>query len=170
MSVHSITNLEDLLIHELQDLLSAERQLVGSLPPVNDAATDAALRRTITEHLAETQAHAERLENALAALDAPVRSVLCEAMQGLITELKRAMTLIEAGDVRDAAIIARLQRIEHYEIAGYGCARAFAEEVGRGDVVDLLTATLEEERSADRGLTLIAESRVNPAAAPTDAG
>jgi ferritin-like metal-binding protein YciE len=153
--------LEDLLIHELKDLYSAEKQLTKALPKMGKAATSEDLQRAIEEHLEETQGHVERLETIFGQLEVSHRGAKCVAMEGLITEGKHILEEDMEDDVRDAAIIAAAQRVEHYEIAGYGCARTFAQQLGHDQVATLLQETLDEEKAADEKLTEIAVQSVN---------
>ncbi|MGF1451680.1 MAG: ferritin-like domain-containing protein [Opitutales bacterium] len=148
-------NLTELLQHEVQDLYSAENQLVGALPKMEEAATDPGLKSAFREHLAETKGHVTRLEEAAKHLGIDPEGETCEAMQGLIAEGEEIAQIAEPS-VRDAALIAAGQRVEHYEMAGYGSAAAFAEQTGHREVQDLLAATLQEETSADATLNKIA--------------
>jgi ferritin-like metal-binding protein YciE len=157
--------LEDLFHHELKDLYSAEKQLTKALPKMAKAATNEDLRTAFESHLEETEGHVERLEKILSKLGLGTRGPKCAAMEGLIEEGKEVLEEEMEDDVRDAALIAAAQRVEHYEMAGYGCARTFAEQLGHDDAVALLQATLDEERGADEKLTQIALSGVNQTAA-----
>jgi ferritin-like metal-binding protein YciE len=148
-----LENLEELLVHELKDLYSAETQLVKALSRMVKAATDDTLRHGFQSHLKETQGHVQRLERALKALGESPRGKTCKAMQGLIAEGKETIAEKAEPEVRDAALIVAAQKIEHYEIAGYGSSRAFAELLGHDDVVELLDQTLAEEKAADVKLT-----------------
>jgi ferritin-like metal-binding protein YciE len=159
-----IVTLRDLYIAELQDLLDAEQQILQELPSLANASTSAALRRAFDDHLGETQVHAERLELLLRKLDAAQRGAPCEAIRGLIAEGRRRVAEGERGDVLDAALIGAAQRIEHYEIAAYGCARTYARILGDRDAETLLQQTLDEEGKADARLTRIAERGINQAA------
>jgi ferritin-like metal-binding protein YciE len=158
-------NLDDLFLHQLEDLYDAERRLVGALPKMCDAATSTRLAKAFRDHQAETENHVKRLEHVFALLGKEPERETCPAMKGLIEE---AETMINAkGDdtTRDAALVAAAQRVEHYEMAGYGTARALAQQIGRDDAADLLQQTLDEEKAADKLLTQIAEDGVNVAAA-----
>jgi ferritin-like metal-binding protein YciE len=153
--------LRDLLIHELKDLYSAEKQLVKALPKVARAATNADLRAGVEQHLEETREHVNRLEQIFEQLGTSGRGPKCKGMEGLIEE---SSTLIEDEpdeEVLDAGLICGSQKIEHYEIAGYGCARAFAELLGEEEVMELLRQTLDEEKATDVKLTKLALSAVN---------
>ena len=153
--------LHDLYIHELKDLYSAEKQLLKALPKMAKAATNDQLREALESHLEETETQAERLEKLLKELDTTTRGPKCAAMEGLVEEGKHALEEEMTDDVRDVAIICACQRVEHYEIAGYGCARTFARMLGFDDAADLLQQTLDEEKAADEKLTEIAMETVN---------
>lgn len=153
--------LNDLFVHELKDLYSAEKQLLKALPKMAKAATNEDLREALENHLAETEEQFSRLEEILESLDVSPRGAKCPAMEGLIEEGKEFLEEDTEDDVRDAAIICSAQRVEHYEIAAYGCARTFAEQLGHDQAAQLLQQTLDEEKSADGKLTEIAVSRVN---------
>lgn len=160
----SLESMHDLLVHELKDLHSAEKQLVKALPQMAKAASHPKLREAIENHLKETQEQATRIEKALELVGATGRGETCAAMQGLIEEGKKLVSEKAAEAVRDAGIIASAQRIEHYEMAAYGCARAFAEALGEREVVELLSSSLEEEATANESLTELAEKTINPLA------
>jgi ferritin-like metal-binding protein YciE len=157
--------LEDLLAHELKDLLSAEKQITKALPKMIKSVCNEDLRQALEHHLQETEEQISRLEQVFDKLGLPVRGMKCEAMEGLIEEGKKALEEDMEETVRDAAIIAAAQRVEHYEIAGYGCARTFAQHLGHDEVADLLQRTLDEEKAADEKLTMIATQHVNAEAA-----
>jgi len=152
----TLNTLDDLLIAQVKDLYSAETQLVEALPRVASSATNSRLRDTISAHLDETKAHVTRLEEVFHALQVPVESEFCHGMEGLLHEANDDMGTMGDPVVKDAAIIANAQRIEHYEIAGYGTAATLAHEIGREDVARILHATLSEEKSADEKLTKVA--------------
>jgi ferritin-like metal-binding protein YciE len=153
-----LNNLSDLLVHELQDLYSAENQLVKALPKMAKAASSEELQSGFTEHLEQTKQHVERLERAMEILGASPKGKTCKAMQGLIAEGEEILEEDASASVRDAALIAAAQKVEHYEIAGYGSARTFAELLSQDDVAELLQETLDEEGDTDKRLTAIAES------------
>jgi ferritin-like metal-binding protein YciE len=160
----SLESMQDLLLNELRDLYSAEKQLVKALPKMAKAARFAGLKDALQDHLDQTRGHVARLDEAFRVLDASGGGKKCKGMEGLIEEGDEMCD--EDGDdsVRDAGIIAAAQRVEHYEIAGYGCAIAFAKALGEDEVAALLTETREEEEAADEKLTTLAEESVNPAA------
>jgi ferritin-like metal-binding protein YciE len=155
--------LNDLFLHELKDLYSAEKQLTKALPKMAKAANNGALKEAVQSHLEETQGHVERLEQIFEQLDASPRGAKCKAMEGLIEEGKELIDEAAEDDVLDAALISAAQRVEHYEIAGYGSARTFAERLGNDQAARLLQQTLDEEAAADKKLTEISNT-VNEAA------
>ena len=161
----SLDTMRDLLIHELSDLHSAERQLVAALPKMAKAATSPKLKQAFTAHLAETKGHVERLNQVFAALDEKPKRMKCKGMEGLIEE--GSSMAQEDGDdaVRDAGLIGAAQRVEHYEISAYGTAIAFAESIGETKAVTLLKKSLSEEEAADGKLSAIAEGGINEDAA-----
>ncbi|HEX5444674.1 MAG TPA: ferritin-like domain-containing protein [Pirellulales bacterium] len=163
----TLGNLNDLLVQQLEDLYSAEDQLIKALPKMAQAASSSRLKTAFEAHLQDTMQHKQRLEKALQGLGAKPGGEKCEAMAGLISEGNEIATTLGDPDVKDAALIAAAQRVEHYEIAGYGCARTFARRLGRDDIAQLLQETLQNEVETDRLLTEIAESSANPAAAAT---
>ncbi|HUE70909.1 MAG TPA: ferritin-like domain-containing protein [Pirellulaceae bacterium] len=159
----AMKNMNDLLVHELKDLYSAEKQLIKALPKMIKAADNEELRSALENHMGETEEHVSRLESILSELEIPTRGAKCQAMEGLIEEGKSILEDEMEDEVRDAAIICAAQRVEHYEIAAYGCARTFAQQLGYDDAAQLLQQTLDEERAADEKLTQIAMGRVNMA-------
>lgn len=161
----TLDNLQDLLIQQLQDLYSAEDQLISALPKMAEAAFGSQLKSAFETHLQETRRQKERLERAFQLLGHEATAEKCQAMAGLITEGSEIIHATGDAEVKDAALIAAAQRVEHYEIAGYGCARAFARQLHLHDVAELLQQTLAEESRTDQLLTEIAESSVNPVAA-----
>jgi ferritin-like metal-binding protein YciE len=150
--------MHDLFVQELKDLYNAENQLVKALPKMAKAATDPELQRAFQNHLTETINQVKRLEQIGAQMEIEPKGKKCKAMEGLIQEGREAIDEYEDDNVRDAALIAAAQRVEHYEIAGYGCARTFAKLLGYDDAAELLQATLDEEGNADKILTSIAEN------------
>lgn len=156
-----LQSLRDALIHDLQDLYSAEVQLTKALPKMAKAASHDELATAFEDHLEQTQGHVKRLEKALKLLDASHGREKCKAMEGLIEEGKKILEEDASDEVRDALLISIAQKVEHYEIAGYGTARTFAQHLGEDDVADLLQETLDEESETDERLTEIAESVVN---------
>jgi len=160
-----LNSLEDLFIHELKDLYSAETQLVKALPKMAKAATNEDLKAAFEDHLEETKGHVERLEQVAEACDCALTGHRCKAMEGLIAEGSELISEDAEDSVRDAGLIGAAQRVEHYEIAGYGTTRALAKCLGYDNAVQLLSETLEEEKNADRALTALAESAINAEAA-----
>lgn len=157
----NLNSLEDLYVDQVRDLYSAESQLVKALPMMAKAASSPELRQAIEMHLRQTEGHVQRLEQIAQGLSTRPSGKTCKAMEGLIAEGQEVLK--EKGDkaVIDAAMIAAAQRIEHYEMAGYGCARTYANQLGRTQDVQLLEQTLNEERRADEQLTQIAERSIN---------
>jgi ferritin-like metal-binding protein YciE len=153
-----IENLRELLVHELKDLYSAETQLVKALPKMAKAATDEDLVAAFEEHTEQTQTHVERLDRIFELLGEKPRGKTCEAMKGLIAEGQEVISEEATDEVKDAALIAAAQKVEHYEIAGYGTVRTFASLLGQQDVADILQETLDEEGETDKKLTEIAEA------------
>jgi len=156
--------LEDLFAHELKDLYSAEKQLLKALPKMAKAAESDVLRDAFESHLQETEVHVERLVSIFEDLELSGRGVKCAAMEGLIEEGSEVLEADMDAEVKDAALICAAQRVEHYEIAAYGCARTFAERLGHQEIAKLLQQTLDEEGAADAKLTEIALNSVNAAA------
>jgi ferritin-like metal-binding protein YciE len=152
----------DLFELELKDLYSAEKQLTKALPKMAKAATNDELKQAFESHLEETEGQIERLETIFKQLDISYARVeKCKAMEGLIEEGKKLMEEGLEPEVLDAGLICAAQKVEHYEIAGYGCARTFAQQLGHTEIAELLQETLDEEGNADKKLTEIAESVVN---------
>ncbi|HYE94969.1 MAG TPA: ferritin-like domain-containing protein [Rubricoccaceae bacterium] len=161
-SAESLNSFDDLYLMQLRDLHSAESQLIEALPKMAQATTHPELRQAFEDHLVQTQQHKARLEEVFHALGEDPGGHTCEAMKGLIKEGNEVIGADADPGVRDAALIAAAQRVEHYEMAGYGCAATFAERLGRTEDKALLGQTLDEEKEADSLLTRIAEQVVNP--------
>ncbi len=153
--------LDDLFLHNLKDIYNAEKQLVKALPKMAKGATSENLRTAILDHLQETHGQVERLEQVFQLLDVGARGIKCAAMEGLVEEGAEVLEDDFEGAVRDAAIIAAANKVEHYEIATYGTLISFARLLGHGDIEELLQATLDEEKAADQKLTELAESEIN---------
>lgn len=153
-----LENLKDLYIHELKDLHSAEKQLTKALPKMAKAASNEELGDAFREHLEQTEEHVRRLEKILESHDETFRGAKCKGMEGLIKEGSEMIEEDGDDDVRDAGLISAAQRVEHYEIAGYGCARTYAELLGDNDGAELLQQTLDEEKATDEKLTELAGS------------
>jgi ferritin-like metal-binding protein YciE len=148
-------SLKDLYIDELKDLYSAETQLVKALPKMAKAATSPDLQAGFEEHLEQTKTHVQRLETIFEQLGESPKGKKCKGMEGLIEEGSEAIEEYE-GELLDAALIGAAQRVEHYEMAGYGTVIAFAEELGESEQVTLLNETLEEEKETDEKLSGLA--------------
>lgn len=153
--------LKDLFEHQLKDLYSAENQLIDALPKLVEEANDSALKQAFKDHLEETKDHKKRIEKICDELEISPEGETCKAMQGLIKETKSFIEEGKDDDVSDAGLIAEAQRVEHYEISGYGTAARYAKELGYHDISIMLQQTLDEEYSADNKLTKLAESRLN---------
>ncbi len=161
----NFNSMDALLVDQLQDLYDAEQRLTKALPKMADAAHNPTLKAAVQQHLRETQNHVNRLERAFQLLGKSPQAKTCEAMKGLVSEGDEVISANGAPEIKDAALIAAAQRVEHYEIAGYGSARTFAQRLGKQDVARLLQETLDEEAATDKKLTQIAERSVNPQAA-----
>jgi ferritin-like metal-binding protein YciE len=169
LSHMKLKTLEDLFVHELKDLFSAENQLVKALPKMAKAATHEELKAGFEEHLEETKIHVERLNEIAELCECKLTGHKCKAMEGLIEEGQELISEDAEDAVRDAGLIGAAQRVEHYEIAGYGTARALAAVLGYEEAVELLTQTLDEEKATDEKLTELAENIVNADAAEAGA-
>lgn len=165
----SFNSLDDLFYDQLKDLYDAEQRLTDALPKMADAASSNELQQAFRQHLSETEHHVDRLERVFEMIGKDADRKTCDAMKGLISEGEEVLDADGDREVRDAALIAAAQRVEHYEIAAYGTARNFAQRLGRDDVARLLQETLDEEGSADKRLTGLAESQINPRAAHSGA-
>lgn len=154
-------SLEDLFHEQVKDLYSAEKQIIEALPKMAKAASNAKLKKAFEDHLEETKAQKTRLEKIGKQLDFKIDGHVCEATKGLVKEGQEMIEMNAEEEVRDAGLIACAQRIEHYEISGYGTARHYAEKLGFKEAMNLLAATLEEEQKADTSLNKLAKSKVN---------
>jgi ferritin-like metal-binding protein YciE len=150
--------LRGLYIDELKDLYSAETQLVKALPKMAKAATSPKLKAGFEKHLTQTEGHVQRLEKIFADLDEDPKGKTCKGMQGLITEGKEVIEEDPGAEELDAGLIAAAQRVEHYEIAGYGCVRTYATLLGEDDAASNLQKTLDEEKETDATLSELAEN------------
>lgn len=157
----SANSLRELYVEELRDLYNAETQLVKALPKMAKAATNADLKAGFEEHLEVTQGQVERLERIFAEMDEKPKGKKCVAMEGLVQEGKEIIDELDKGEVLDAALVGAAQKVEHYEIAGYGTVRTWAEMLGFEDAARLLQETLDEEKATDLKLTELAESVIN---------
>jgi ferritin-like metal-binding protein YciE len=161
-----LQDLQDLFVEELRDLYSAENQLVKALPKMAKAANEQKLKAAIEDHLEETKGHVERLEQIFEDLGEKPPGKKCKAMAGLIAEGQEMMKEDAEPQVLDAGLIAAAQRVEHYEIAGYGTVHAYAKILGNDAAAKALQKTLDEEGAADKKLTKIAQTVVNVKALP----
>lgn len=163
----SLENLNDLFEQELKDIYNGESQIIKALPKLARAAQDADLRAAFEDHLEETKVHKQRIEQIFDMLGLPAKGKTCEGMKGIIEEGDEVLD--EAGEsVMDAALIGAAQRVEHYEIASYGCARTYARALGHEEAADLLQETLDEEKAADVKLTELAMTCANRTAKAAD--
>ncbi|HEV3163629.1 MAG TPA: ferritin-like domain-containing protein [Isosphaeraceae bacterium] len=156
-----LASLRELFVSELKDLYSAENQILKALPKMAKAASTPELRSAFEEHLEQTRGHVERLEQIFETLGTSPKGKKCKAMEGLIEEGKEMLEADAEEAVRDAGLIAAAQRVEHYEMAGYGCVRTYARLLHDEQAATLLQETLNEEEETDRKLTQLAESTVN---------
>lgn len=166
-------SLEDLYVDELKDLLNAENQILKALPKMAKNATSEELRSAFEEHLEQTKGHVERLHQIFEKRGVAAKGKKCKGMEGIIEEGKELLEEDMEDEVRDAALIAAAQRVEHYEIAAYGTVRTYARLLGDEEAADLLQETLNEEGETDHKLTELAEGMVNlratePAASEQD--
>jgi ferritin-like metal-binding protein YciE len=153
----AITTLDELFVEQLQDLHSAETQLIKALPAMAKAAHAPTLKAGFEEHLKQTKEHAVRLERILGKLGEDATGKRCKAMEGLIKEGKETISEKASPEVKDVGLIAAAQRVEHYEIAGYGCVRTYAKILGHKQASQTLQTTLDEEAATDKKLTAVAK-------------
>jgi ferritin-like metal-binding protein YciE len=156
-----LETLKDLYIKELKDLYSAENQIIKALPKMVKAATNEDLAAGFEEHLEQTKEHVARLEKILKNLDEATKGPKCKGMEGVLKEGDEMIKEDAEEDVKDAGLISAAQRVEHYEMAGYGCVVAYAKMIGDNEGAELLQQTLEEEKATDEKLTELAESVIN---------
>jgi ferritin-like metal-binding protein YciE len=161
----ALNSFDDLFVEQLQDLYDAEQRLTKALPKMAAAAHNPALKSAFEQHLQQTQNHVSRLEQVFKGLGKSAQTKTCEAMKGLVDEGSEVISGKGDPDVKDAALIAAAQRVEHYEIAGYGTVRTFARRLGKSEAARLLQETLDEEAETDKKLTGLAEQAINPKAA-----
>jgi ferritin-like metal-binding protein YciE len=164
-TVSDFNSFDDLLMDQLRNLYDAEHRLTDALPKMAAAAVTRGLKEAFLSHLEQTKNHVRRLESAFAALGKNPERGTCQAMKGLISDGSHVIEAKGDSQVRDAALIAAAQCVEHYEMAAYGSARAFAKQLNLADVAALLQQTLDEERAADQKLTGLAETEINYPAA-----
>lgn len=156
-----LNSLEDLFLNQIEDLYDAEHRIIRALPKMSEAAQSPELKRAFDSHLAQTRGHVDRLDTIFRGLNKTPARETCEAMKGLLREGEEMVDAKGDATVRDAALIAAAQRVEHYEISGYGTARSLAMHLGHTEAARLLQTTLEEEKQTDTKLTDIAENVVN---------
>ena len=156
-----LNSLDDLLVHELQDIYNAEGQIVAALPKMIKAATHPQLQSAFEHHLEQTENQIQRLEQVFKLLGVPAKGTKCDAMAGILQEGKKTMEQDAAPDILDAALIGAAQKVEHYEIASYGCVATYAEMLGYEQIHQLLGETLNEEEDTDQRLSELAEQVVN---------
>ena len=160
-----IKTMNDLFVHQLQDIYYAEKQLVAALPKMAEKATEQQLKQGFLTHLNETKTHVQRLEEVFKMIGAKAQAVDCPAIDGIIKEANETAGEVADKAVLDAALINAAQAAEHYEIVRYGSLIAWARQLGRNDAASLLQKTLDEEKATDKKLTTIAEGKVNLRAA-----
>jgi len=153
----SVANIEELFINELKDIYSAEKQITKALPKMAKATTSPELKAAFESHLEETMGQIQRLEQIFETLGKTGRGKVCHGMQGVLEEGSEVLKDTKKGGIRDAALISAAQRVEHYEMAAYGCVREYANLLGKRDIAKLLEQTLEEEKAADEKLAIIAK-------------
>lgn len=153
--------LKDLFEHEVKDLYSAEKQLVAAMPKMVEAASDRKLQKAFADHLQETKEQFERISAICDTLNINPTSKVCKAMEGLVKECEGMIKEDADADVKDAGLIACAQRVEHYEISGYGTAVRFAKELGMNDIAKQLQKTLDQEYNADQHMDNLAQNRLN---------
>jgi ferritin-like metal-binding protein YciE len=156
-----LESVEDLFLAELRHLYDAENQVLKAIPKLAEAASAPVLKMAFSQHLEETKVHVGRLDRVFRQLDVSPSGETCEAMKGLVKEGEEFIQAKGEPSVRDAGLIGAVQRVEHYEIAGYGTARTLAKRLGFQEIATILQDTLEEEGEADRKLTAVAENEVN---------
>jgi len=161
----SVKTIEELFIHELSDIYSAEKQLTKALPRLAKAAQSPKLAAAFEAHLEETQGQIQRIDQVVELLGIRLKRIKCAAMEGLVEEGKDVIQDIDEGPLRDAALIGGAQKVEHYEIAAYGTLCAIGKQLGYTQAVKLLKETLAEEKATDEKLTILAESGGNQKAA-----
>lgn len=166
----SLDSLDKLFIEELKDVYNAEKQILRALPRMAKTADSPGLQQAFTKHLKETEGQVKRLERIFKELGQPARGKKCKGMEGLLEEGKEVLEEDGEPAVIDAALIASAQRVEHYEIAAYGCLRTYAQLLGYSEAEQLLQQTLQEEEAADKKLTELGESGINQAAVSAGAG
>ncbi|MEI8698082.1 YciE/YciF ferroxidase family protein [Mesorhizobium sp. ISC15] len=160
-----IKTLDDLFVHTLRDIYYAEKQIEKALPKMIDKATNPQLKAGLEKHLGQTKGHIARVENVFELHGVKAKTVNCPAIDGILEEADEVSGDIDDKDVLDAALIASVQAVEHYEITRYGTLIAWAKQLGRSDCANVLANNIKEEQATDRKLTEIAEAKVNLQAA-----
>jgi ferritin-like metal-binding protein YciE len=160
-----IKTLDDLFVHQLQDIYYAEKQILKALPKMIEKATAPELKKGLTDHLAETEGHVERVEQVFEMHGAQAKAVDCPAIDGILKEADEVAGDVADKQVLDAAIIASGQAVEHYEMTRYGTLIAWARQLGRDDCAAVLQQNLDEEKAADQKLSALAEGSINADAA-----
>jgi ferritin-like metal-binding protein YciE len=166
----SLDSLDKLFLEELRDMYNGEKQITRALPKMAKAAENPQLKQAFTKHLKETEGQIQRLEQIFQQLGEAVRGKTCKGLQGILEEGKDVLEEDSEEAVLDAALIAGAQKVEHYEIASYGCLRTYAQLLGYDQAVRLLEQNLAEEEATDKKLTELGESGINEAAAAVGAG
>jgi ferritin-like metal-binding protein YciE len=156
-----VNTLQQWMVNELKDLYSAENQIIEALPKMEKAATLPALKQAFNTHFRQTKEHVQRLEQIFNSLGQSPRGQKCQGMEGIIKEGSEVLKQDMSSEVRDAALISAAQRVEHYEMAGYGTARTYAQELGNSQAASLLDRTLNEEKETDQLLTQLAVGQIN---------
>jgi len=152
--------MQDLFIHALSDVYSAEKQLTKALPKLARASTNPQLKQAFQQHLEETNGQIERIDKVVELCGVRLKRIKCVAMEGLVEEGQEQVEDFEQGPIRDAALIAAAQKVEHYEIAAYGTLATLAKQLGQQDAMNLLLETLQEEKSTDEKLTELAKTQL----------
>jgi ferritin-like metal-binding protein YciE len=160
----ALESMQDLFLNELKDVYNAEKQILRALPRMAKAADAPALQQAFNKHLRETEGHVKRLERIFKSLGEAARGKKCKGMEGLIEEGKEILEEEGSPEVIDAALISAAQRVEHYEMAVYGCLRTYAQLLGYDEADRLLQQTLQEEEATDKALTALGEGGINQAA------
>ena len=160
-----IKTMDDLYLHQLQDIYYAEKQITKALPKMIDKAANPALKQAFQKHLGETETQIRRLEQVFGLIGKDVKGVTCAAIDGIIKETEELISDCDDAEVRDAAMLASAQAVEHYEITRYGTLIAWSQQQGHQNVVSLLTQTLNEEKKTDEALSHLGTSNVNRKAA-----
>jgi ferritin-like metal-binding protein YciE len=166
----TIKSMQDLFIHELSDIYSAEKQLAKALPRLSRASENQELSKAFDKHTEETRGQIERIDKVVDLLDVRLKRIKCQGMEGLVDEAREIIETVPQGALRDAALIAGAQKAEHYEIASYGTLCSLARQLGHEDAAKLLGDTLQEEKATDQKLTELAEQGANQQAAQVSQG